>query len=672
MEDKYFIVILSILLLAMAAVGIYGLWQRKQQKIYRQIKTKNPRKSRNYLYPFYYLFIKVPPLRKSYEKIKNRLKVIYPNELMELNYRVTKDMLKSLLLSGLLLFAFLVTAQKDIYYICLGVALTYIVYTNTINEKYELTDLKLLQQTYNFLTDVHHNYYIAEKKVDDAVYMTIDESPYEMSLHATKIYKILRSIDLDKEVDRYVSIAPNRFILSFVAIATSVMKYSDKVLEDGRSMFLTNIGYLKKEVHSELDKIKKAKSLFFLRTTVTVLPIFLIKPIQAWANKYVPEVSDYYTGVYGIVLEVSIFILAIICYSLVMNLKDRGKKEIKDHFVLRFISKLPIISAILTKETNRNYSKSERVNDKLKLTGEHMGYKQFLLKRILCAAAVFLAFQIIMVTSIWQEKNHILTDFSDAFNSSTFATEEYEEQMKEAAILFLNEEAVWNENIDVEELQQEIMNDTTIKRPVLAQMVAETVVEKINLYNNVYYRWWYLLISLGVMVMGYQFPMFMLNYQIKNIKEGMEDEVVQFQTIVMMLMHVDNISIKIILEWIERFSYCFKESINTCINELPHDEEKALKKLRDSETFAPFKRFINNFLCINKQGVIAAFDEIVQEHENALEDRKTDNEIFLVKKANKATLISIIPLVFEGVFYLLVPLMSLADNMSSLMENVMV
>ena len=244
--------------------------------------------------------------------------------------------------------------------------------------------------------------------------------------------------------------------------------------------------------------------------------------------------------------------------------------------------------------------------------------------------------------------------------------------MKEAAILFLNEEAVWNENIDVEELQQEIMNDTTIERPVLAQMVAETVVEKINLYNNVYYRWWYLLISLGVMVMGYQFPMFMLNYQIKNIKEGMEDEVVQFQTIVMMLMHVDNISIKIILEWIERFSYCFKESINTCINELPHDEEKALKKLRDSETFAPFKRFINNFLCINKQGVIAAFDEIVQEHENALEDRKTDNEIFLVKKANKATLISVIPLMFELVFYLLIPLMSLADNMTGLMENVMV
>lgn len=645
---------------------LYGRIKRKEKQrgTVQMAKMKKADRTKNYLYPFFFLFTKVPILRKSFEKIKKREKLNYPGEIIELNTRVTKAMLKNLIFSIAMFFYFLLAAEGDVYYICMGGVIAYALYTYMVNDLFEKSDQKLLNQFHTFLTDVRHNYYISQRKVDDAVYMSIHDSPYEMSLHASRIYKILRSVEVDKEVDRYVATSPNRFILSFVAIATSIVEYSDKVLENGKSMFITNIGYLKDEVHAELDKIKNANHCFRLRPMIALIPVFLIKPIQSWAMEYFPELTDFYTGMYGTVVEVLIMISALICYTLVMNLKDRNQKEIRDHALLRKISQIPFISSILTKETNRNYSKSERVNDKLKLTGEHMGYKQFLLKRILCAIGFFMAFQVLMVTALWQEKQHILTDFSNSFSTSFISTEEYEQQMTDAAIMYMDA-MKGTVDIDTEDLQVEIMENTSVKRPQMAKMVAETVAEKVNAYNDVYYRWWYLLLAVAVMALGYQFPMFMLNYRIKAIKMGMEDEVVQYQTIVMMLMYTDNITIKIMLEWIERFSYCFKESVNACINELPHDEEKALKKLRDSETFAPFKRFVNNFLCIDKQGIVSAFDEIIQDHENAIKDRETDNKILMEKKAMRATYICVIPSLIEVALYLGYPLNQLANHMTS-------
>lgn len=660
MDKKYILFFWCIL------VCIYFIFKyrhKKQEKIIKQIKKQ--KNSWNYLYPFFVIFTHTPFLKKSFEKIKKRVMLVYPAEIIEIHTKVTKDMLISLAFSFSLMILFIITAKNDVYYICLGMAMTYILYTHIINLLYGASDKKLLQQFKQFLSDMNHNYYISNKKIDDAVFETIDDCPYEMSLHATKIHKILTSVpdEMQKKVDRFTSVSPNKFLLSFLAVATSIIEYGDKDV-DGSSMFLTNIGFLKEEVHEELEKIKKNTFLFSFRTLIAIIPIFLIKPMQWWANEYMPEIKDYYTGVYGITCEVLIFLFAIAAYILVMNLKDRTEKEIKNHNFLRWMSKLPIVSAVLTKETNRNFSRSQRINDKLKLTGEHMGYKQFLLKRILFGIAFFVGFQIVMIGSQWQEKNNILNDYAESFSSSFISDEKTKEQMKEAAILYVKT-LEKQDGIDRDALIENIMHNSSVKRPLLAEVVADTVIDKINQYNNVYYRWYFLIIGIGLFVFGFFVPVFILKYQISTIKMGMQDEVNQYQTIVMMLMHVDNMSIKIILEWMERFSYCFKESINNCINELPFDEEKALKKLRDSETFEPFKRFVNNMLIVNEQGLIAAFNEIVSERKNSLEERKSDNEIITHKKARKATFISLIPLGFALISYMIYPLWVLVNDLQS-------
>ena len=95
----------------------------------------------------------------------------------------------------------------------------------------------------------------------------------------------------------------------------------------------------------------------------------------------------------------------------------------------------------------------------------------------------------------------------------------------------------------------------------------------------------------------------------------MEDEVIQFQTIVLILMHVDGIMIDTVLEWMERFAFCFKTSISECIINLEYSTQKALQKMKNVETFPPFKRFVDNLLMVDDEDILTAFAEIETDRE---------------------------------------------------------
>jgi len=655
----------QIMLTVMVLFGILFIFfqyrARKKEKILKQIKRSKNKK--NYLLPFTVLFSQSPLFKKSFDKIRQRIRLVYPADIVEINTRVTRDMLISYGIALGIGCLFFLIAGDDAYYYIMGVYWAYVAHNHINNFLYERADQKILEQLYRALSTIRHNYYVAGKKIDDAIYLSIDECPYEISLHLDRIHKILTSIDMHREVDKYISIAPNHFLLDFVAITSSVMEYGDKELPDGNSMMLNNIAILKDAVHAEQENIKRNNALFSGRTFIAILSVLFIKPVQIWAKSVMPEIWDFYIGMTGRMVEVGIFLASIWSYRMVMGLKDRGLKEIKEHNLLHKMSNYRFVSAILTKEANRNFSKTQRFNDKLKLTGENMGYKQFLLKRAIYAACFFFGFQLLVLFSQWQERHNLLTNFSNSFQSSHVSDEAVNLQMQQVAITYMNSKKSFNHEMDKEKLAEEIIRNTNVKKPLLAEMIVDALIEKSNTYNNVYYRWYFLFIGIFLMFIGFQVPKWLLNNRIKAIRSGMEDEVNQYQTIVMLLMHVDGMSIQIILEWIERFAYCFQESIQTCINELPYNEEIALKNLRDSEAFESFKRFINNMLIVNEQGLVAAFEEIVKERENNLEARKSDKLIIGQKKANKATLICLVPLAVWMIGYLIYPLYLLSENM---------
>ena len=83
-------------------------------------------------------------------------------------------------------------------------------------------------------------------------------------------------------------------------------------------------------------------------------------------------------------------------------------------------------------------------------------------------------------------------------------------------------------------------------------------------------KWFEILMALVFMIIGYMSPVWLLYFQYKMRLMEMEDEVMQFQTIILMLMRIERVNVEIILEWLERYSNIFKAQLNLMVHMMKH------------------------------------------------------------------------------------------------------
>ena len=314
------------------AFVVFFVIQRKNAKKHSKTINYNVNK-RNHVYFLYQMYHKIPLLRKYFFKIQNRYESLYPADAIAIAVMTTKAMTRALgvaLAGGLLI---VLISRGDLFYLGVGVVMVYVLFTQIINMSIEKLEAKLDLQLADFLSDVRH-YYHDTGDVADAVYCTLDEVPYELGLHINKIYHVLISTNIEKEVAKYEDIAPNKFLKTFAAICTSIKEYGDIRMEDGQWLFLKNLNYLKEEVNIEILKRQKNNYLFQGLKFIAVSPMFFLKPIEMWAINNIPEMESFYTGSGGTITMAITFALTILSYTMVVNLKDGRSDEFKENKVI--------------------------------------------------------------------------------------------------------------------------------------------------------------------------------------------------------------------------------------------------------------------------------------------------------------------------------------------------
>ena len=137
-----------------------------------------------------------------------------------------------------------------------------------------------------------------------------------------------------------------------------------------------------------------------------------------------------------------------------------------------------------------------------------------------------------------------------------------------------------------------------------------------------------------------------------------ENEIMQFQSIILMLMYIDRIDVQTILEWLCRFSYAFKEPISTCLNNYESGAEAALEELKEAVPYKDFQRIVDQLLsAVERIPVKDAFDELETERAFFYERRKDGNERLIQKKVMYGKALGFTPMVLLIGGYLVAPLM---------------
>ena len=186
------------------------------------------------------------------------------------------------------------------------------------------------------------------------------------------------------------------------------------------------------------------------------------------------------------------------------------------------------------------------------------------------------------------------------------------------------------------------------------------------------YGWYEVLGCVIIAEISYMVPIWLLTFQVKMRELEKENEVMQFQTIILMLMNIERINVETILEWLERYSNIFKEPINKCLNNYESGAYEALEILKEDVSYKDLIRIIEGLqAAVEKISIKDAFDELETEREYYKEKRKEANDRLISKKGLIGKAVGFTPMIVLFVGYLIIPLIyvgikSLTVSFSSL------
>ena len=201
---------------------------------------------------------------------------------------------------------------------------------------------------------------------------------------------------------------------------------------------------------------------------------------------------------------------------------------------------------------------------------------------------------------------------------------------------------------------------------------AKRVYEKLQKINKEYLGWFEVLLAVVFMIIAYMSPIWLMYFQLKMRLMEMEDEVMQFQTIILMLMRIERVNVEIILEWLERYANIFKEPISRCVNNYEAGAWEALEELKNETTYQQFIRIVESLqAAVEKIPISDAFDELDSERDYYQAKRRESNDRLISRKAMIGKVIGFAPMVVMFVGYLIIPLVfigltSMSSSMASL------
>ena len=665
---------------------IYFILQKKMgQSEYRKMQklqegTKSNTFSLEILYQKLYLtYAKTPGLRRYILKLRRRLEIIDIDD----EYATRRDSAKILSKTLMIVIpvAILTIIITHTNALLMGTLLLFELFMidTFIDGMVDKLDNNLLVEQVEFFSEIRHAYH-EFNMVEEAIYQVSQDDEKSISRQGDKIYEVLISNDPETELEKYYDIAPNMFLKEFAGVSYLTKEFGDRKV-DGASLYLKNVDNITQEMQLEILKRDKLNYVFQSLAIISIVPVLLLEPLKNWAVSSFSFTRDFYFGKAGTVAQIAILILTFICYILVRKLKDNGSTQIDtkntenpwQNKVYKNRLGKKVVDLFIPKQGTKDYKK---VQNLLKDSASKLKMEWLYVNR-LTVAIITLVVSIVTFSYLHQQAiDYIYEQPTADYDMIGGMSEKDTKKAMELTEL---------DNIFLDRFRGKM--DTTVEQIKAAMQyspyyqdveeneieeAAERVYQKLQVINSEYLQWFELLLSFVFAIIGYMGPLWMLVFQYKMRQLEMEDEVMQFQTIILMLMRIERVNVEIILEWLERYSNIFRGPISKCVNNYEAGAWEALEELKNEVSFKDFVRLVESMqAAVEKIPIRDAFDELESEREYYREKRKESNERLIARKGMIGKAIGFAPLVTVFVLYLIVPLvfigmLSMTQSMSSL------
>lgn len=612
------------------------------------------------LYQMVYMtFVKMPVI-KYYTK-KTRLKLEMTNDYTE--YEIRKRTGKYMLIAVIFIFVslfVLLNLVNDLYMSLIVIVGVLIIAEKMIDLGITSVSNKILRQMPDTFTAIRHAFH-EHGMIDEAFNTAIDEmGDKEIGPQLKKIKEAIISDNPEVELEKYYDTAPNRFLKLFAGISYLTYDLGDRKV-DGTSVYLKNLNNILQDIYLEILKQDKINYMFRSLNIIAVVPLVCIKPLQAWAESNFPALSNFYNSSFGFIMQ-SLIIISIFVSYLMLRIVKEDSEQIKFDRVASVkwqdkLYKITIVKLVVDAFKSRPHTKKNRKETMLiKNTNSYLTIEWLYVNKITAAVVTFILALILMFNITRIDVKATYNKISDEFLSFGQLTE----QQEQAAQAINDRDKTYidkykNKKVTKEQLEMEFADPVTGKAD--ADEVTR-VYDKIQSVKNSYIKFWQVLTSFVLAFIAYYVPSIILFIRNKIREMEKENEIMQFQSIILMLMYIDRIDVQTILEWLCRFSYAFKEPIATCLNNYESGAYEALEELKEDVPYKDFQRIIEQLQsAVERIPIRDAFDELETERAFFHERRKEGNERLIKKKTAIGKVLGFTPMVLLIGGYLVAPLM---------------
>lgn len=513
-------------------------------------------------------------------------------------------------------------------------------------------DTELLEQFIEFLHDVQHNfnnYKDANRAIDKA----ISSSEFLlMKSHGKNIKKALESND---ELELYQKKEISRFLKMFTKYSMATKELGDQVI-DGRSLYIRNTNYIIQNLKIEVNKRNKLKYWLKGLSILAIIPIVFPSLIDLWAKNLMPMTKSFYESSWGFIFKVFVLIVTITCFMIINYLRKNSNEKnirikIKDSYwensVLKSKLLNKLIYKIVPKDDSSEYFKCIRL---INNSGSYLKIEWLYLHKLLYGV-LGIVLSIVLIITVKTVNLKSITS-ADSLPKLVIVINGEQIDSREIESKLLQE---YKFESDVEVLikqvkQLGIEDDEVVKKVVFRVTALQQLLVK-NRYitlNNI-------LILLIISGVFFYIPNLKLIIQRKIRELDMKDEVLEFETIILLLMYYENVSIDMILEWMLKFSNVFYLPIQKALTNLQEGSKDALNALKEEVKYKPFNRLIDDISRAEDIEIKDIFQYLDRDRQDGIEDRKEENSRIISKKIRLASRLGLMPLITTSVVYMVIP-----------------
>lgn len=644
--------------------------------------TKNSGASKELFYQKLYMrYIKIPLVKRYLIKFRRRLEIINIDDEFQTRLQAAKIVTQGLIVLVPVTVVIIWFTRTNLLLMAILIFFEFIMIESIMDGMVDKIDNKILKQQVDLFAEMRHAYH-EFNMVEEAIYQVSQDDEREVSRQAEKIYEILISDDPEAELEKYYDIAPNSFLKEFAGVSYLTKEFGDRKV-NGASLYLKNLNNITQEMQVEILKREALDYVFQSLSIIAALPILFIEPVKQWCLSQFSFTKPFYNGKGGMIVQFLLVVLATICYMLVRKVKDNSSTNAhvtntENPIQAKLYAKPPIkkiVDLFIPKKGTKEYRKVTKLlkdsASPLKLEWLYVNRIIFAIVSGVLAIVAFFAIHWAAVKWVYEEPT---TDYNLITMSGTEEKVAMEKTQRQNHFLdiFRNKPSTTIDDIkkEMRKSRQYYVDATDEEIDDESQQIYDKL-QKINKENL---QWFELLIALTVAVIGYMAPLGILYFQYRLRLLEMEDEVMQFQTIILMLMRIERVNVEMILEWLERYSNIFRGPISKCVNNYESGSWEALEQLKNDTSYMEFIRIVESLqAAVEKIPIKDAFDELETEREYYREKRKASNERLISRKGMIGKVLGFAPMVCLFIGYLIAPLVyigltSMGSTFSSMSE----